>query len=55
MPRTCGRRRRLRGGGGGGDGAVDDLGGWPADVGGWRRVAGDDSSGHVLDRQALEK
>ena len=49
MPGTCGRRRWLGGGGRGGDGSVDDLGGWSADVVGWRRMAGDDGSGHVLE------
>ena len=48
MPRTCGRRWWLGGGGGGGNGSVNDLGGWHADVGGGRRVVGDNSSGHVL-------
>jgi hypothetical protein len=54
MPRTCGGRRWLWGGGGGGDGPVDDLSGWPADVGGWGRVTSN-NGGHVLDIQALEK
>ena len=49
MPRTCGRRRWLRGGGGGGNGSVNDLGRWPADVTGRRGMAGDDSSGHILE------
>jgi len=48
MPRTCTRGRWLGGGGGGGNGSVNDLSGWPADVTGWGRMAGDDSGGHVL-------
>ena len=55
MPRTCGGRRGLGGGSGGGDGTIDDLSGWSANVGGWRGMAGDDGSGHILDGQALEK
>ena len=54
MPGTC-RRSRLGSRGGGGDGPVDDLSGGSADVGGRGWVAGDDSSSHVLDGQALEK
>ena len=41
--------------GGGGYGLVDDLGGGSADVGGQGWVAGNNSSGHVLDGQVLEK
>jgi hypothetical protein len=37
-----GRRGRNR--------SVDDLRGMPAEVGGWRWVAGDDGSGHVLEK-----
>ena len=54
MPGTCGGRRWLGGRGRGRDGSVDDLSGWPADVGGWGWVASDDG-GHVLYGQALEK
>jgi len=55
MPRTCGGRRWLGGRGGCGNWPVHDLSGGSANVGGWGWVAGDDSSGHVLDVQALEK
>jgi len=56
MPGTCAGRRWLGGGSRGGDGSVDDLGGCSTDVAGWRGMAGDDSSSHVLEmRQALEK
>jgi hypothetical protein len=56
MPGTCGRRRWLGGGSRGRDGSANDLSGWSADVTGWRRMTGDDGSGHVLEmRQALEK
>ena len=44
----------IKGGGGGGDGSIDDLSGLSANVGGWRWMADDNSSDHVLDGQALE-
>jgi hypothetical protein len=50
MPGTGGRGGRLRGGGRGGDWSVDDLSRGPADVRGWGWMTGDDSGGHILER-----